>query len=157
MIRSHEDFMRMAIEEARTGIATGQSPFGAVVVRAGEVVARGRNQVWIRTDPTAHAEVVCIQNAARELKTIDLRGCVMYTTTEPCPMCAAAIHWSKLDAVYCGATIADAQNAGFTELTLPIEEVYRIGQSSVRAIRGVLGQECAGLFGEWKRSSGRSY
>lgn len=157
MTRSHEDFMRLAIEEARTGIATGQSPFGAVIVRAGEVVALGRNQVWIRTDPTAHAEVVCIQNAARALKTIDLSGCEMYTTTEPCPMCAAAIHWSKLDAVYCGATIADAQVAGFTELTLSIEDVYRIGNSKVRAVRGVLAKECAGLFGEWIRAAGKPY
>ncbi len=157
MDRAHEDFMRLAIKEARTGIETGQSPFGAVVVRDGEVVAVGRNQVWMRTDPTAHAEVVCIQNAARELRTIDLAGCVMYTTTEPCPMCAAAIHWSKLNAVYCGATIADAQRAGFTELTLSIEEVYRIGQSPVLAVRGILAQECAGLFDEWKKKSGRSY
>ncbi|MBX3390212.1 MAG: nucleoside deaminase [Phycisphaeraceae bacterium] len=157
MSEDHSHWMRHAIEQARKGIASGQSPFGAVVVRAGALVAGGHNEVWKRTDPTAHAEVVCIQNAAKALASIDLAGCVMYTTTEPCPMCASAIHWSKLDAVYCGATIADAETAGFTELTLPIEEVYRIGKSKTKAIRGVLVAECAHLFSEWKAARGRAY
>ncbi len=151
--------MRAAIDEARRGIALGQSPFGAVVVRSGEVVGRGHNEVWQRTDPTAHAEVVCIQHACLGRGTIDLSGCVMYTTTEPCPMCAAAIHWSKLDAVYYGATIDDAMHAGFSELTLSIEQVYAIGKSVVRAtaMRGAVAAECAGLFADWKAASGKSY
>lgn len=151
--------MRRAIDEARAGIAAGQSPFGAVVVRGGSLVAVGHNRVWERTDPSAHAEVVCIQNACRALGTIDLSGCEMYTTTEPCPMCAAAIHWSKLDAVHYGATIADAQDAGFNELTLSIEQVYAIGGSGVRAVRtsGESTAECAALFAEWKAARGKSY
>jgi tRNA(Arg) A34 adenosine deaminase TadA len=153
----HEPWMRRAIERARAGIASGQSPFGAVIVRAGREVGAGHNEVWKRTDPTAHAEVVCIQNGARALRSIDLSGCVMYTTTEPCPMCAAAIHWSKLDAVYFGATIADAQAAGFTELTVPIHDLYRRGGSPVRAVGGVLAGECAALFEEWKAARGRAY
>lgn len=153
----HDKWMSLAIEEARAGIASGQSPFGAVVVRKDALVAGGHNHVWQRTDPTAHAEVVCIQNAARVLKSIDFSGCVMYTTCEPCPMCASAIHWSKLDAVYYGATIDDAQKAGFTELTLPASEVYRIGGSGVRIRGEVMARECAALFGEWQRAGGRKY
>lgn len=153
----HARWMQLAIEQARRGIGKGQSPFGAVVVKGNELVAGGHNEVWLRTDPSAHAEVVCIQNAARALRSIDFSGCVMYTTTEPCPMCAAAIHWAKLDEVYFGATIADAKEAGFTELTLPIGEVYRIGKSDVKAAGGVMQRECAGLFREWKDAKGRAY
>jgi tRNA(Arg) A34 adenosine deaminase TadA len=153
----HAPFMRLAIEQARAGISKGQSPFGAIVVRGGSVVGVGHNEVWHRTDPTAHAEVVCIQNTARALRTIDLAGCTMYTTTEPCPMCASAIHWSKLDAVYFGARIADAEGAGFSEIEMPIERLYAEGKSPVKAYVGVMAQECAALFAEWKRASGRAY
>ncbi|MBC7773420.1 MAG: nucleoside deaminase [Pyrinomonadaceae bacterium] len=149
--------MTEAIAQARAGIAAGQSPFGAIIVRHDVVIARGHNQVWLRTDPTAHAEVVCIQNAGKALASIDLSGCEMYTTTEPCPMCASAIHWSKLDSVYYGATIADAMNAGFTELTLSIDDVFKQGGSRVRAVGGVMQTECAALFDEWKRAGGKSY
>ena len=161
MPTDHDHWMRLAIAQARAGIGKGQSPFGAVIVRSGGTetapVGSGHNEVWHRTDPTAHAEVVCIQNAARELRAIDLSGCVMYTTTEPCPMCAAAIHWSKLDAVYYGATITDAQIAGFSELTLPIGDLYRAGGSPVVVHAGVLSRECAMLFTEWKNAHGRAY
>lgn len=147
---SHEQWMKMAVDEARRGVEQGQSPFGAVIVRDSEVIARGHNEVWHRTDPTAHAEVVAIRRAAEALRTIDLAGCTMYTTCEPCPMCAAAIHWSKLDAVCYGATIADAQDAGFTELTLSIDELYARGHSPVRILERVMQPECAALFPLWK-------
>lgn len=146
---SDEKWMRIAIEEARAGIAAGQSPFGATIVRGGELVARGHNEVWRTTDPTAHAEVVVIRRAAAALRSIDLRGCTMYTTCEPCPMCASAIHWSKLDAVCFGATIEDAQGAGFSELTVPIGEIYRRGGSPVRLLPRALEGECAELFRAW--------
>lgn len=149
--------MRLAIEQARAGIAAGQTPFGAVIVRGGEVVASGHNTVWAQTDPTAHAEVVCIREAGRALGTIDFTGCEMYTTCEPCPMCAAAIHWANLDAVHFGARIADADRAGFRELTVPIEMLYELGQSRVEVHAGVLQTECASLFAEWKDVGGASY
>lgn len=144
--------MRAAIEQADKAIASGQTPFGAVVVRDDSLIATGHNEVWKRTDPTAHAEVVTIQRAAAALRSIDLHGCVMYTTTEPCPMCAAAIHWCKLDAVYFGASIADAQNAGFSELTLSISDLYRAGRSPVQVVPGLLAADCTGLFRRWKEN-----
>ncbi len=149
--------MLHALGEARAGIASGQSPFGAVIVRTGKVIATGHNHVWANTDPTAHAEVECIRNAGKALGTIDLAGCEMYTTCEPCPMCAAAIHWANLDAVSFGARIEDAQTAGFRELTLPIERLYAEGKSGVRVYANVMREECAALFAEWKRANGKSY
>lgn len=153
----HERWMDLAIEQARAGIAAGQSPFGAVVVRGEEVVAAGHNEVWRRTDPTAHAEVVAIGRAGPRLGTIDLAGCTLYTTCEPCPMCASAIHWARLDAVVWGATIEDAAAAGFNELHVPAREVYRQGGSRVRIVEGVRRAECAALFGEFLRRGGRVY
>ena len=121
--------MKRAIEQAEAAIESGQTPFGAVVVRNDELIAAGHNEVWQSCDPTAHAEVVAIRRAAAALGSIDLSGCEMYTTCEPCPMCAAAIHWSKLDAMYYGATIADAQRAGFSELALAAKKLYTLGNS----------------------------
>lgn len=145
-----EDHMRAAIRVAQQGIAAGQTPFGAVIVRGGAVVAEGHNRVWQTGDPTAHAEVVTIRRAATALATIDLGGTVMYTTCEPCPMCLAAIHWAKIDAVYYGATIADAQAAGFAELCVPAMKLAELGGSQLRVEAGLLPCECADLFAEWR-------
>lgn len=141
--------MRLAIEQARDGVAQGQSPFGAVIVRDDAIVSVGHNEVWLRTDPTAHAEVVAIRRAGEHLRSIDLAGCVMYTTCEPCPMCASAIHWSRLDAVCYGATIADAAHAGFNELTVPITDILTHGGSRVQILPRTLQHECADLFRLW--------
>lgn len=153
-----ETGMKYAIDAARAGIAVGQTPFGAAVVRGGELIAAGHNVVWRTCDPTAHAEITAIRKAAEKLRTIDLTGCEMYTTCEPCPMCAAAIHWSKIGAVYYGATIADAQKAGFAELTVPCVDLYRQGRSGVRVVTDVSARDCAALFGEWlARADHRAY
>jgi tRNA(Arg) A34 adenosine deaminase TadA len=151
-----DDWMRRAIEQAQAAIETGQTPFGAVVVRHGELIAEGHNEVWKTGDPTAHAEVVAIRRAAAALGSIDLSGCEMYATCEPCPMCAAAIHWAKLDAIHYGATIADAQRAGFSELALAAEKLYELGDSPVRVMSGVLAEPCAQLFNSWKASGNSS-
>ena len=145
-----EDAMRLAVQVAQKGIAAGQTPFGAVIVRGGNLVAEGHNCVWRDTDPTAHAEVVAIRHAAAALKRIDLSGCEMYTTCEPCPMSLSAIHWSKLDAVYYGATIADAQAAGFCELCVAAKVLASLGGSPLRVETGPLQMECVDLFAQWK-------
>jgi tRNA(Arg) A34 adenosine deaminase TadA len=145
-----EAFMRLAIQKTREGIAAGQSPFGSVIVHAGEVVAATHNTVWRDGDPTAHAEVNCIRQAARELKAIALRGCTLYSTTEPCPMCLAAIHWAKIERVVFGATIADAAAAGFCELHVDARALAEMGRSPLRVESGLLREECAALFAEWR-------
>src|SRR5262245_4695903 len=146
------DFMRLAIETTRAGIAAGQSPFGSVMARAGEVVAATHNTVWKTCDPPAHAEVNCIRAAAAALKTIALPGCTLYSTTEPCPMCLSAIHWAKIDRVVFGATIADAADAGFCELFVDARLLAEMGKSHLKVESGLLRKECAALFDEWKKA-----
>jgi guanine deaminase len=147
------ELMRLAIDKAREGIAAGQSPFGAIVVdRGGDVVAAAHNTVWRDTDPTAHAEVNGLRRAASVLATIDLEGCTMYSTCEPCPMCLAAIHWAKVDRVVFGATIADAAAAGFCELHVAAATLAELGGSPLRVEGGLLRDDCAALFEEWKRA-----
>ena len=142
--------MSLAIAKAREGIAAGQSPFGAIIVRDGSLVAATHNTVWRDTDPTAHAEVNCIRAAAKALATIDLGGCDMYSTCEPCPMCLAAIHWSKIDRVVYGATIADAADAGFCELHVDARVLAEMGRSPLKVESGLLREECAELFKQWR-------
>ena len=123
------ELMKLAIEKTREGIASGQSPFGSIIVKDGEVVASTHNTVWRDTDPTAHAEVNCLRSAAKTLRTIDLKGCTLYSTCEPCPMCLSAIHWAKIDRVVFGATIDDAAEAGFCELHVAAESLAEMGRS----------------------------
>lgn len=145
-------YMKRAIETTRAGIAAGQSPFGSVIVKDGAVVAATHNTLWRDTDPTAHAEVNCIRSAAKALGTVDLSGCTLYSTCEPCPMCLAAIHWAKIDRVVFGAAIADADAAGFSELHVPAATLAEMGGSHLTVEGGLLREECAALFDEWKRA-----
>lgn len=153
-LSQHEHWMGLAIEEARRAIELRQSPFGSVIVKDDQLIAAAHNRVWETCDPTAHAEVTTIRAGSAALRTIDFSGCTLYSTCEPCPMCATAIHWSKFDAVVYGATIADAAGAGFSELTVPIADLYRQGSSPVRIISGIRRSECAELFQLWLRTPG---
>jgi tRNA(Arg) A34 adenosine deaminase TadA len=149
---NEQETMRLAIRKAQEGIASGQSPFGSAIVRLGKVIAVTHNTVWRDGDPTAHAEVNCIRAAARELKAIFLHGCELYSTTEPCPMCLSAIHWAKIDRVVFGATIADAQSAGFSELAVSARTLVQMGRSPLKVEDGLLREECADLFRQWLKS-----
>lgn len=147
-----EELMRLAVAATRRGIADGQTPFGAVVARGGLVVASAHNTVWRDTDPTAHAEINALREAASALATIDLAGCVLYSTCEPCPMCLAAIHWAHVDRVAFGASIADAAEAGFREMPVPAATLAAMGDSRLAVEGGLLADECAALFDEWKKA-----
>ena len=153
---SDTDFMLRALEKAREGMASGNSPFGACIVKGGKIIACTHNTVWNTTDPTAHAEVHAIRSAARTLGTIHLTGCVMYTTCEPCPMCLSAIHWAKVDRVIYGATIADAANAGFNELKFDAKRLAKEGGSHLvvqQLDSPDIRRQCADLFQEWKKAA----
>lgn len=120
-----EDFMRKAIELSIENVKNGGGPFGAVIVKDGEIVATGVNRVTANHDPTAHAEVSAIRAACQKLGTFDLSGCEIYTSCEPCPMCLGAIYWAHLDKIYYGNNKTDAARIGFDdsfiydELALP--------------------------------------
>lgn len=143
-------FMQRAVERAREGIESGQTPFGACIVHGEEVVACEHNVVWATTDITAHAEVHAIRSACRELGTIDLAGCEIFTTCEPCPMCFSACHWARLDRIVYGAEIEDARAAGFSELRLSNREMKRRGGSPVELEGGVEREACSALFRQWR-------
>src|SRR5438876_1229474 len=111
-----EHWMREAISLGQAGMRqNGGGPFGAVVICNQEIVGRGNNQVTSLLDPTAHAEVMAIRDACRALSRFELRGCELYTTCEPCPMCLAAIYWARLDRVYYACTRRDAAEHGFDD------------------------------------------
>lgn len=152
-----EDYMRMAIDKCRQGLAAGQMPFGAVIVRGGEVIACEHNVVWATTDITAHAEVTAIRVACRELSTIDLTGSTIFSTTEPCPMCFAACHWAKIDRIVYGAAIDDARAVGFSELPISNAEMKRQGASKIEIVPHFLREEAAALFQQFAAGRGRTY
>ena len=125
----NEEYMKRAVALASRGVELGHGgPFGAVIVRGGEVVGEGWNEVLRSKDPTAHAEIVAIRNACRKLATYDLTGCEIYSTCEPCPMCLGAIYWSRIGRVYFSVNRHDAAGIEFRdefiyeELAKPIKE-----------------------------------
>jgi guanine deaminase len=149
------ELMRLAIDKCRQGLALGQSPFGCAIARDGEVLSCSHNTVVLTTDITAHAEVNAIREACRHTGSIFLDGAIVATTCEPCPMCMAALHWARVKTVYYGATIADADTAGFNELQLPAAELLRLGGSKLQLVPNVLTSECCQLFAEWKSNPQR--
>ncbi|MCI0492548.1 MAG: nucleoside deaminase [Planctomycetes bacterium] len=147
--------MQLAIAKCRQGLAAGQSPFGCAIARGNQVVACAHNRVLLTSDITAHAEMNAIREACQEVGNIFLDGAIVATTCEPCPMCMAALHWARVDTVYYGATIADADAAGFNELQLPAAELLRLGRSAIKLVPGVLAEECRGLFAQWQANPDR--
>jgi tRNA(Arg) A34 adenosine deaminase TadA len=143
------ELMAMAVSRAREGISKGQTPFGACIARAGDVVACEHNRVWETTDITAHAEIVAIREACRRLGTVDLSGCVIYATTEPCPMCFSAIHWARIDRLVFGTGISDARDAGFNELCISDAHMKSAGVCKVEIEGGFMRDECLRLFGDF--------
>lgn len=123
-----KQFMREAIRLADESVKHGGGPFGAVIVKDGEIIAGSSNSVTIDHDPTAHAEVNTIRQACQKLGTFDLSGCTIYTSCEPCPMCLGAIYWAHIDRIFYGNTRKDARDIDFAddfiyeELDRPLDE-----------------------------------
>lgn len=141
--------MRHAIALSRRGMEGGAGgPFGAVVVKDGQVVAEGWNQVTSTKDPTAHAEVVAIRRACTALGRFDLRGAVLYTSCEPCPMCLAAAYWARVDAVVFGNTRDEAAAIGFDDQWL-YDEVPKPIEARSLPMRRLLGAEALEAFAAW--------
>lgn len=148
-------FMQMAIDLAVKNVENGTGgPFGAVIVRHDKVVATGVNQVTTLNDPTAHAEVVAIREACRELKDFQLSGCAIYTSCEPCPMCLAAIFWARCNGIFYGATAGDAAEAGFDDAFLYEQVKLAPGGRAIPTSR-LLGDKALASFAAWRRYAGR--
>lgn len=144
------NYMKLAIEQARTGIHNGHGgPFGSVIVKNKKIIGLGHNMVLKNNDSTAHGEVVAIRNAEQELGTFDLSGAEIYTTGEPCPMCLAACMWANISKVYYGCTIDDNESIGFRDAKFD----QLLGGRSAMAdyLQQVGRDECLKLFEEYNK------
>ena len=147
-------YMQRALDDASEHLAQNHGgPFGACVVHGDQVIAVAHNTVLQQHDPTCHAEINAIRNAAQALGRHDLSGCVIYSTTEPCPMCFGAIHWARLDALVYGTSIGDVHALGFNELGVSNDYLKHAGASPVQLIGGFMRQECLELLSAWQKSS----
>lgn len=147
--------MNLAIEEAFKGMRADEGgPFGAVIVKDGEVIAIGHNEVIKTNDPTAHAEIVAIRKATKKLGRFDLSDCEIYSSCEPCPMCFSAIHWAKMKTLYYGATRYDAADIGFDDQYIYDVILGKAIKEQVDKVK--LDREtCLAPFKEWKEKEGK--
>ena len=142
-------YMQKAIDQAFEGMRVGEGgPFGAVIVKDGEIIAVGHNEVIKTNDPTAHAEIVAIRKAAKKLGRFDLSDCEIYSTCEPCPMCYSAIHWAKMKSLYYGATRKDAADIDFDD-----QYIYDVISGKAKTIQvhkhHINHEACLAPFREW--------
>lgn len=145
-------FMQRAIELSIENVRSGHGgPFGAVVVRGTEIAGTGVNSVTASNDPTAHAEIVAIREATRQLGNFQLSGCDLYTSCEPCPMCLGAIYWARLDRVFYGGTREDAAAAGFDDAFIYDQLGTPLGARSL-PMEPLMRAEAIEVFREWDRS-----
>ena len=152
MAKSHEFFMEIAIQEAKNGGEEGNIPVGGVLVKDGEIVAKGHNTATSTLDVTAHSETVTLRQASKALGQIDLVGCTLYTTMEPCPMCCGAIMVSRVSKLVLGGRITDASGSGVFG-KYRVEKMFELAQwqENIRLVTGVLQGECQAVRDEWKR------
>ena len=146
-----ETFMRRAISLASQNVKEGLGgPFGSVVVRDGEIIGEGTNRVTSSCDPTAHAEMLAIRAASAKLKNFDLSGCEIYTSCEPCPMCLSAIYWARIERMFYGNTIVEADAIGFSDEFLYKEIALPVQDRKLEATR-LLEDEALESFNLWSR------
>ena len=149
-MENNEKFMRLAIEKSLESVDNGGGPFGAVVVKDGEVVAVASNSVTLDNDPTAHAEVNAIRMACKKLGTFDLSGCEIYASCEPCPMCLASIYWARIGKLYYANTKVDADKIGFSDSFIYEEFAKPESERSIKVVK-MLRNEAIQAFENWKK------
>ncbi len=154
-IETHKTHLRHAISLSKEGMENGSGgPFGAVIVKEGKVVGKGSNSVTSTNDPTAHAEVVAIRDACKNLGSFQLEGCIIYSSCEPCPMCLGAIYWARPDKLIYACTAEDAASVGFDdsfiykEISLPKEERSLPSEQ-------MLGDEALDIMKLWNTKEGK--
>ena len=143
-------FMTEALWEAYEGVAKKDGgPFGCVIVKDGQIVGKGHNRVLDKNDCTCHGEMEAIRDACKTLGTFDLTGCELYTTSEPCPMCAGAIQWANINKVYQGCNVRDAESIGFRDKRFYEEEWF----NTITVDRDA----CLELFSHYKETNPQNY
>lgn len=148
--------MNMAMEEARSGMLANEGgPFGAIIVRSGEVIAKAHNQVLISNDPTAHAEIIAIRQSCAHLGSFQLQDCIIYTTCEPCPMCLGAIYWARPKKVFYAASRLDASEIGFDDAFI-YKELNQSPELRKIPMEQLLKNDVHRLFEEWMHKMDRS-
>ena len=150
-------FMEIAKDNAIKGIRLNEGgPFGAIIVTEnGKIVGKGNNKVLLNNDPTAHAEIVAIRDACKNLNTYDLTGCILYTSCEPCPMCLSAIIWANIKKVYYGCTKDDAAAIGFRDSM--IYDFIRGQNNSLLNLEEMDRNKCLEVFDEYSKNKGTIY
>lgn len=152
---SHEKWMQTAIELSEKNVLESiGGPFGAVIVKDGELIAGSGNRVTSTNDPTAHAEVSAIRLACQKLETFDLSGCIIYTSCEPCPMCLSAVYWAKIDTIYYANTKKDADDIGFSDKFI-YDELEKPMQERQLPIVQMMRDEALNAFRLWDQSAMR--
>lgn len=147
--------MKKAIALSIENIKNGGGPFGAVIAKDGNIIATGVNRVTPECDPTAHAEVCAIRNAAKELGTFNLKGCEIYSSCEPCPMCLGAIYWARLDKLYYGNTQQDAAKIGFDDAFI-YKELELKPEDRHLTSSNILRDEALRAFTTWEESQDKT-
>jgi guanine deaminase len=148
-------FMARAIELAVESVESGRGgPFGSVVVQGGEIIGEGGNRVTSTNDPTAHAEVLAIRQACAKLGVFELKGCELYTSCEPCPMCLGAIYWARLERIYFASTAEDAAKVGFDDSLIDRELKLPWGKRRILTIQ-VMREEALAGFRAWTAKADR--
>ncbi|MFP4556379.1 MAG: nucleoside deaminase [Bacteroidales bacterium] len=155
MENKHKEYMQEAIKLSIENIDNNGGPFGAVIVKDGKVIAKGANRVTCSNDPTAHAEIVAIREAAKNLNDFNLSGCTIYSSCEPCPMCLAAIYWARIDTIFYGNTKTDAKEIGFDDSFIYDEIKLPVEKRRIRTER-ILENEAIKGFLKWKDFEGKT-
>lgn len=150
-----KEMMREAIRLADESVANGGGPFGAVIVKDGEIIAATSNRVTLDNDPTAHAEVNCIRMTCKRLGTFDLSGCTIYTSCEPCPMCLGAIYWARIDRIFYGNNRQDAADIGFDDDFI-YQELARPMDNRSTPIIPILQDEALHSFRLWTEKTDKT-
>ena len=143
-------FMMRAVELSMESVDKGTGPFGAVVVKDNKIISEGFNTVTLVKDPTTHAEIVAIRSACKVLNNFSLKGCELYTTCEPCPMCLSAIYWARIDKIYYANTRDDAQKIDFSD-ALIYEELNKPIKERKIPMQQMMREEALKAFEKWDK------
>lgn len=157
MENNHILFMKQAIKLSENNVKNGLGgPFGAVIVKNGVLIAKSANTVVPSNDPTAHAEIAAIRLACTALNTFDLKGCTIYTSCEPCPMCLGAIYWAHIDTMYYANSKEDAAKIGFDDAFIYTEIDLKLEKRKLKSIR-ILANDALEVFQLWQITEAKTH